>query len=74
MKSLGLTRLLLLAVVLIPMTLSAQEMRTVTGTITQQETLQPFPGVEVGVKGTRILAVTDAQGFYTLRVPASPET
>ena len=74
MKSLGLTRLLLLAVVLIPMTLSAQEMRTVTGTVTQQETNQPFPGVEVGVKGTRILAVTDAQGFYTLRVPAGAET
>ena len=74
MNSLGLTRLLLLTVLLVPMTLSAQEMRTVTGTVTQQEPLQPFPGVEVGVKGTMILAVTDAQGFYTLRVPGNAET
>ena len=71
MKSLRLIRLLMLGVLLVPMTLGAQEMRTVTGTITQQETLQPFPGVEVLVKGTKILAVTDAQGFYTLRVPAN---
>ena len=74
MKSLCLTRLLLLVVLLVPMTLSAQDMRTVTGTITQQETTQAFPGVEVTVKGTRILAVTDAEGFFTLRVPAGSET
>ena len=73
MKSLGMTRLLLLAVLLVPPPLSAQE-RTVTGTITQQESLQPFPGVEVSIKGTRIVAVTDAQGFYTLRVSADTET
>ncbi len=73
MKSLGMTRLLLLAVLMVPLPLSAQE-RTVTGTVTQQENLQSFPGVEVAVKGTRIVAVTGAQGLYTLRVPADAET
>ena len=72
MKSRGITRLLLLAALLVSLPLGAQE-RTVTGTVTQRETLQPFPGVEVAVKGTRRVAVTDAQGFYTLRVPADAE-
>ena len=72
MKSRGITGLLLGAALLVSLPLGAQE-RTVTGTVTQRETLQPFPGVEVAVKGTRRVAVTDAQGFYTLRVPADAE-
>ena len=72
MKSRGITRLLLPAALLVSLPLGAQE-RTVTGTVTQRETLQPFPGVEVAVKGTRRVAVTDAQGFYTLRLPADAE-
>ena len=67
-------RLLLVAFLLIPGALGAQEIRTVTGTVTELETLQAFPGVEIGVKGTKILAVTNAEGFYTIRVPAGAET
>ena len=73
MTSLGLARLLLLAVLMVPVTMSAQEL-TVTGTVTQQETSRPFPGVAVVVKGTRIAVLTDAQGSYTLRVPTEVET
>ena len=70
---LGLARSLPLVVLLVPLALSAQE-PTVTGTVTQQETSRPFPGVAVAVKGTRISVLTDAQGSYTLRVPVGAET
>ena len=73
MKSLGLARLLRLAVLLVPVALSAQE-RTVTGTVIQRETRQPFPGVAVAVRGTMIVVVTNAEGFYNLRVPDDAET
>ena len=73
MKSFGLAGLLRLAVLLVPAALSAQE-RTVTGTVIQRETRQPLPGVAVAVRGTMIVVVTDAEGFYSLRVPADAET
>jgi TonB-linked SusC/RagA family outer membrane protein len=50
--------------------LIAQEMRTVTGTVTARVTQQPFGGVRVSVKGTLIATVTDTRGNYSLRVPA----
>lgn len=47
----------------------AQE-RTITGTVTSQEDGLAIPGVSVKVKGTRIGAVTDASGKYSIKLPA----
>ncbi len=75
MQRVGVTWLLVLAVVLgMPYTAHAQEMRSVTGTVTAEDTQQPFPGVRVAVKGTLIATMTDAQGYFSLRVPASATT
>ncbi len=75
MKNLSLTRLLLFAAFLwMPSTLGAQEeMRTVTGRVTVENTQQPLPGARVAVKGTVIATVTDSRGDFSLRVPASAE-
>jgi TonB-linked SusC/RagA family outer membrane protein len=74
-KNLSLTRLLLLAAFLwMPSTLGAQEeMRTVTGSVTVEDTQQPLPGARVAVKGTVIATVTDSRGFFSLRVPQDAE-
>ncbi|MEE9534441.1 MAG: SusC/RagA family TonB-linked outer membrane protein, partial [Acidimicrobiia bacterium] len=34
----------------------------------------PFPGVRVAVRGTQIAAMTDAEGFFTLRMPGGSFT
>ncbi|QQL49010.1 SusC/RagA family TonB-linked outer membrane protein [Mucilaginibacter ginkgonis] len=44
--------------------------RTVTGTVTGKDDGLPLPGVSVVVPGSTIGTQTDAQGKYTLRVPA----
>ena len=67
------SRALLCAFLVAPGVVGAQETRTVTGTVTDGTSLQAFPGVEIGVKGTKITAVTNSQGFYTLRVPINAE-
>jgi TonB-linked SusC/RagA family outer membrane protein len=46
----------------------------ITGTVTSSEDGQPMPGVAVLVQGTTIGASTDAQGKYTLTVPANTKT
>ncbi len=48
----------------------AQE-RTVTGRVTSTEDGTPIPGVNVILKGTSIGTATDADGKYSLPVPAS---
>jgi TonB-linked SusC/RagA family outer membrane protein len=48
----------------------AQE-RTVTGKVTSAEDGLPLPGVSVLVKGTAIGTAADANGNYTLKVPAN---
>ena len=58
-----------------PSTVSAQEMRTVTGNVTRGTVdVQPFPGVRVSVKGTQIATTTDTEGFFTLGVPGNAYT
>ncbi len=47
------------------------QQRTITGTVTSSEDGSPLPGVTIVVKGTTTGAVTDAQGHYSLTVPAS---
>lgn len=51
----------------------AQE-RTVSGTVTSQDDKLPIPGASVRVKGTQVGAVTDANGKYSVRVPAGATT
>ena len=48
--------------------------RTVTGTVTDQGTGQPLPGVAVIVKGTTVGTTTGADGDYTINVPAGNNT
>jgi len=71
MKRLVVVRLLILTVLVwMPVSLSAQEMGTVTGTVTVGTAPErPFVGVRVAVKGTMIATMTDDRGNYTLRVP-----
>src|SRR5690349_12945943 len=45
--------------------------RTVTGRVTSTEDGTPIPGVNVLLKGTSIGTSTDAEGNFTLSVPAS---
>ncbi|WP_253906437.1 TonB-dependent receptor [Chitinophaga sp. SYP-B3965] len=47
-----------------------QETREIRGRVTD-ETKTPLPGVTVAVKGTKQGTVTDASGFYVLKVAAS---
>jgi TonB-linked SusC/RagA family outer membrane protein len=75
MQRLGVRTLLYLSVLLVmPSALRAQEMRTVTGSVVVEGTLQPLPGAAVAVKGTMIATATDGRGIFTLRVPANAET
>src|SRR5579875_1124310 len=45
--------------------------RKITGTVTSSDDGQPLPGVSVQLSGTGIGTQTDAQGSYSLNVPAS---
>ncbi|HEY0743157.1 MAG TPA: SusC/RagA family TonB-linked outer membrane protein [Chryseosolibacter sp.] len=51
----------------------AQE-KTVSGRVTSAEDASPLPGVNVVLKGTTNGAVTDAEGAFSLSVPASGGT
>lgn len=66
----------LLAAVLVawPALLSAQEERTVTGTVTSAESLGPLVGVQIIVKGTNVGTLTNGEGAFSLRVPADATT
>ncbi|SIQ50662.1 SusC/RagA family TonB-linked outer membrane protein [Pontibacter lucknowensis] len=48
--------------------------RTVTGTVTDQETGQGLPGVAVLVQGTNVGTATGANGEYSINVPAGSNT
>jgi TonB-linked SusC/RagA family outer membrane protein len=48
--------------------LSAQTLR-VTGTVTEEATGQPLPGVTVQIKGTSQGTATDMDGTYSIQVP-----
>src|SRR5688572_11077789 len=49
---------------------SAQD-RTVSGKVTSTEDGSPLPGVNVVIKGTAVGTSTDADGKYSLAVPAN---
>jgi TonB-dependent starch-binding outer membrane protein SusC len=48
--------------------------RVISGTVTSSEDGSPAPGVNVLIKGTTIGTATDANGVYTLNVPAANNT
>lgn len=48
--------------------------KTVSGTVTDQNTSQVLPGVAVIVKGTTVGTTTGADGTYSISVPASGNT
>lgn len=48
--------------------------RTATGTVTSEDDGQALMGATVSVKGTQIGTMTDAQGQFSLSVPASATT
>jgi TonB-linked SusC/RagA family outer membrane protein len=65
-------KLILLSLVML-LTLSQEAFaqgRTVTGTVTDQATGQPLPGVAVIVQGTTVGTSTNVEGAYTISVPA----
>lgn len=47
----------------------AQE-RTITGRVVDEDGTSPLPGATILVKGTNVGTITDAEGTYTIRVPA----
>lgn len=47
---------------------------TVTGTLTDENSGETIPGVNVTVKGTTIGTATDAEGAYSLNVPSLSDT
>ena len=53
--------------------LQAQD-RDISGVVTSSEDGQPIPGVQVIVKGTQLGVVTDLDGKYSLKVPATATT
>jgi TonB-linked SusC/RagA family outer membrane protein len=61
--------LLALSLSILACAVYAQE-RTVTGTVTSEEDGSGLPGVNVILKGTTIGTATDAQGNYSIAVPA----
>ena len=47
---------------------------TVSGTVLDAATNQPFPGVQVSVKGTGVGTTTDVEGAYSIAVPVTAST
>ncbi|SMO54972.1 TonB-linked outer membrane protein, SusC/RagA family [Fodinibius sediminis] len=62
------------AALLLSGTAAAQDASTVSGTVTDQATGQPLPGVNISVQGTTTGTTTDAEGTYELRVPSLQDT
>ena len=67
-KLLKILTLICFIAVTFPAVLSAQQLKTVTGTITD-ETGAPLPGASIVVKGTTIGAASGLDGSFTLKVP-----
>jgi len=45
----------------------------VTGTVTDEKTGEPLPGVSVRIEGTTIGSVTNVNGQYSIDIPSNPE-
>lgn len=64
----------LMLALLLPILGFAQGTRTITGTVTDEATGEPLPGVAVLVKGTTIGTTTGGEGTYSINVPADRNT
>ena len=49
---------------------TAVQQLTVTGTVTDADTQEPLPGVNIVIEGTTVGAITDADGNYSIDVPS----
>jgi len=58
---------------ILPLALSAQQPRSVSGRVTAA-TGKPLAGAQVSVKGTSVGTLTDANGRFTVQVPAGSDT
>ena len=63
------SQLLLLLLILTSFSLVSAQV-TVTGTVTSADDGMPIPGVNIVEKGTAHGTITDANGTYSLEVPA----
>lgn len=52
----------------------AQNTSTITGTVTDQATSEPLPGVNISVQGTTSGTITNADGQFELDVPSLSDT
>ncbi len=59
-------RKLILCILLLPIAMAAQEI-TVKGTVLEEESNQPLPGVSVLIKGTATGTITDFDGNFELK-------
>ena len=66
MKYIATSIMIAFAILLVPIT---EAQVTVTGTVTDAETQQPFPGVQVIVKGTLSGTTTGPEGEYSITAP-----
>ncbi|MES2275691.1 MAG: SusC/RagA family TonB-linked outer membrane protein [Bacteroidota bacterium] len=48
--------------------------KTITGTVTGKDDNAPIPGVTITVEGTKTGIVSNADGTYSIKVPAGPQT
>jgi iron complex outermembrane receptor protein len=58
----------------IPYMLYSQSMWTVSGTVTDANTLQVLPGASIVEEGTTIGTTTDHDGYYHLTIPVSSDS
>jgi TonB-dependent starch-binding outer membrane protein SusC len=72
-KLLKILTLICFIAVTFPAVLSAQQLRTVTGTVTD-DTGAPLPGASVVVKGTTVGTASGIDGSFTLKVPEGSTT
>jgi TonB-linked SusC/RagA family outer membrane protein len=64
---------LIVAFVCLAVSAWAQE-RTIRGSVTDGDTDEPLPGVNVIIKGTTVGTITDIEGAYTLSIPNDANT
>lgn len=55
-------------------TAAAQNTSTVSGTVTDQTTTEPLPGVNISIRGTNTGTTTDAEGQFDLNVRSLSDT
>jgi TonB-linked SusC/RagA family outer membrane protein len=67
------TGFLLLLILALSILNGATQTRVLTGTVTSSADGLPIPGASVAVKGTSLGTATNADGVYSLNLPANPK-